>query len=279
MSLPHLIETFSTRLKAEIEPLGMKMGAMTLSPRGPGRPPKHVMAQVGPDATPVSLQLSGWGGQLELRDIRFETALDNALGFEAAAELAVAILANPLSGQRILHAAASAAGLTKPLEGDERLSTAHLSVDPDAVATLAAHLGPGVDVRGWIEAQIGLYISEETVIGRTGDEKSVIRIVRDHLHLPFTLSPLKPARGAGDTKSPVWEDDSLYLQEHLPEMTADLLVGRWVDALVAGTPIGHRIITAVSVPGAGIVDDGDTVVVMETPRVRIDALLPRGDAR
>lgn len=230
----------------------------------------------GPNATPVSLILSAWGTAFEATTIRVRTAIDLMLDPETSARMAVDALHGHLERQREIAGRAHACGISQPLSGDALLSTAHLSVDPDAAHTLIGYAGSVRQARMWLDAQMAYHASDIGPMGQSGPSETrlVIRIMGGLIHIPFCLSPLVPSRGSSvsPTNAPVWEHDAIYIQEMIPDSAAIALVGRRLDTVISGSPIGHRIITHAETSDFLGLDD--TQLRIATELIRIDDLIP-----
>lgn len=108
---------------------------------------------------------------------------------------------------------------------------------------------------------------------RTENENAcIIRVMGEVLHVPFALSPLRPARGAGKIGGPVWEDEVIYLDGLLPESVTGALEGRPVSDLLSASPIGHRTIR--SATSSDFLDLALSQVTIDIERQRVNDLLP-----
>lgn len=221
----------------------------------------------------ATLSVRCWGAALEAVEKRLSVRMDLAKEPAVAAQETVDRLMPSIIRQQRLRDEAHSVGIEAPLTGNALLSTAHLLVDPDAVSSLVDHLGGCGQARRWLEDQMHRHVQG---LQNQPDADPIVRIVGAHLHVPFVLSPLRPARGTGGTRpGHVWEHDTVYLSGRLPESAMEAAAGRPFSALVSGTPIGHRIVEG-SVIDDGIAVDpaGQTVVILKTPVEPVDGLLP-----
>jgi hypothetical protein len=115
------------------------------------------MPKLGPGATGVSLRGHGWGRWLERVDKRILAGIDRSLDPETSAAAAIAMFQKDIDRMTAAHEAAVAAGLERPLEGEEILSTAHLVADADTLRVLIGMCGSALAARTWLTEQMAIH--------------------------------------------------------------------------------------------------------------------------
>jgi hypothetical protein len=272
--LRHLTDALAAALSPVMEIDRMSVATMDRM----GRPIN--LGRLGPGAVPVHVTGWGWGRELERHRVRLLTGYDPTLTPERSTDEGVDLLACTIQTFRDRRDAAAAAGLDRPLEGDMLESTAHLLVDRDAANAVVAWCGSPVAAREWLSGQMRLRREQaQRRIARTsthGTDAPLARarVLLDLHRLSLRFSP--PAREPlprvdGDIPSgPLWEDDVLLLDDHLPETVLAGAAGRTVGDLVAGTAFGSR-----PIEHAERIEDGRRTRLRMAPAwERLDDLIP-----
>lgn len=260
-------------LKAALRGSGTLIKGISVdeNPQNLSTPFRHlVLRKAGASAVPINIEVTEWGNSLELSNRTWKGAIDPTIDLDTAIGRVMNFMAPRITQQVERAAKARAAGISRPLEGNDLLSTAHLSVDMASVQTLITYTGSAQAARQWLDEQMEYHRSH--FVDRDYSENLIIRVINTNLHIPFALSPLMPARGTGDASTALWEDDTIYLSASLPETLNTALEGRYLRELVSGTPVGDRIII-VAVDG-GMPGDPSTTVLIESLRCKVDDLLP-----
>jgi hypothetical protein len=232
------------------------------------------MPKLGPGATGVSLRGHGWGRWLERVDKRILAGIDRSLDPETSAAAAIAMFQKDIDRMTAAHEAAVAAGLERPLEGEEILSTAHLVADADTLRVLIGMCGSALAARTWLTEQMAIHAMQVAAKRSTRGEGQIIHVEHATLEIPFRLPPLRIDEQRVDIApgEVSWSGDVVRVGGALPETVQALVVGRPFETIVEGTPLGRRTVARVDVQEVGGVED--MLVRLEPDMVRIDAVLP-----
>jgi len=222
----------------------------------------------------VTVCFEGWGPMLETHSRRGTIPLHRALDAEASAVAGMVGVADDVSHQIRMAGIARAAGVAEPIAAADRRRIDHLSIDRAALDVLIAVHGRD-GLLDWIADQFEIrhrlaLDKDDELTGLDTD----MDVAGATFIVPVLFEPLRIGRGyatrgspARDDHPPVWHGAELLLGRYMPETIGAAAVGRTVDAVYAGTPIGDRRIVDVDHIHFG--DVHMTTFEIETDLVRV----------
>lgn len=235
-----------------------------------------------PNAACISIVVDGWGEAFERSTIQKWAGLDPSMPDEGVANAVQGVvITGILRDQTERSRSARSIGIGRPLEGVETYSTAHLSCDHHALCQYIVDAGSKEEARLALDRDMVKHMRMKAPdfdrAGLMADQIPRIGITNDVLTIPYSLNERGwitqgGLSGEGNTMV-VWEDDLLTITTggRYPETVLHSMVGRTIGEVVAGTPIGHRVIEEIPEGAASIY--GSTHLRMRPERIGIDATL------